>query len=222
MKVLEAEFLTSATEKTAGAGWPVEGPPEVAFAGRSNVGKSTLLQALLQRRGLVRISSTPGRTRLINFFRVVVAPEGGRGPQDRRALLFVDLPGYGYAKVSKEEREKWLPFVDQYLSERGALKVLVVLVDPRRETKGAEPYLDETEIAKYVAARGVLVIVVMTKADKLKKHERKPAVEKLRRALGLPVLAVSGTDGEGIDELWRRIAQATANPSAEKTPDTIG
>jgi GTP-binding protein len=217
MKVLEAEFLTSATEKTAGAGWPAEGPPEVAFAGRSNVGKSTLLQALLQRRGLVRISGTPGRTRLINFFRVVVAPEGGRGPQDRRALLFVDLPGYGYAKVSKEEREKWLPFVDQYLSERGALKVLVLLVDPRREVG-----LDETEIAKYVAARGVLVIAVMTKADKLKKHERKPAVEKLRRALGLPVLAVSGTDGEGVDELWRRIAQATANPSDGKTPDTIG
>jgi GTP-binding protein len=203
MKVLEAEFLTSATEKTAGAGWPAEEAPEVAFAGRSNVGKSTLLQALMQRRGMVRISSTPGRTRLINFFRVVVAPEGGRGPQDRRSLLFVDLPGYGYAKVSKEEREKWLPFVDQYLSERAALKVLVLLIDPRREVG-----LDETEIAKYVMERGVFVIVVMTKADKLKKHERKPVVQKLERALGSEVLAVSATDGDGIDELWRRIANA--------------
>jgi GTP-binding protein len=209
MKVLEADFLTSATERTAGAGWPDEGPPEIAFAGRSNVGKSTLLQALMQRRGLVRISSTPGRTRLINFFRVVVAPEGGRGPESRRELYFVDLPGYGYAKVSKSEREKWLPFVDQYLSERAALKVLVLLVDPRRETAGREPPLfDETEIAKYVAARGVLVLAVMTKADKLAKHERKPALDKLKRALGLPVIAVSATDGDGVDELWRRIANA--------------
>jgi len=205
MKVLEADFLTSATEKTAGAGWPDEGPPEIAFAGRSNVGKSTLLQALMQRRGLVRISSTPGRTRLINFFRLVVAPEGGRAPADKRELRFVDLPGYGYAKVSKSEREKWLPFVDQYLSERASLKVLVLLVDPRRDAG-----LDETEIAKYVAERGVFVIAVMTKADKLAKHERKPTLQKLGRALGLPVVAVSATDGDGIDELWRRIAGAIA------------
>jgi len=207
MKVLEADFLTSATEKSAGAGWPEEGPPEIAFAGRSNVGKSTLLQALMQRRGLVRISSTPGRTRLINFFRVVVAPEGGRGAQDRRELRFVDLPGYGYAKVSKAEREKWLPFVDQYLSERAALQVLVILVDPRRELD-----IDESEIARYVTARGVLVLAVMTKADKLRKHERKPALDKLKRALGLPVIAVSATDGDGLDELWRRIANAVAAP----------
>ncbi|MCU1279482.1 MAG: ribosome biosis GTP-binding protein YsxC [bacterium] len=203
MKVLEAEFVLSATDKTAGVGWPDDETPEIAFAGRSNVGKSTLLQALMQRRGLVRISGTPGRTRLINFFRLVIAPEGGRTPTERREVRFVDLPGYGYAKVSKAEREKWLPFVDQYLSDRASLKVLVLLVDPRRE-----PGLDETEIVKYVADRGVFVVAVMTKADKLPKHERKPALEKMKRALGLPTIAVSSTDGDGIDELWRRIANA--------------
>src|SRR3954470_16988951 len=160
MKVLEAEFLTSATEKSFGAGWPPEDMPEIGFAGRSNVGKSTLLQALLQRRGLVRVSSTPGRTRLINFFRVVVAP--GPTPADKRELRLVDLPGYGYAKVAKSEREKWLPFVDEYLARRRQLKAVVMLLDPRREVS-----LDETEIVRYVADRGdVTVIPVMTKADK--------------------------------------------------------
>lgn len=206
MKVLDASFLTSATEPTVGAGWPEEGPPEVAFAGRSNVGKSTLLQALMQRRGLVRVSSTPGRTRLINFFSVAIEPR----PGDRRQLRFVDLPGYGYAKVSKSEREKWLPFVDAYLGGRAPLRALVMLVDARRRDEWDAPdaLLDESEIVKYVAARGVFVIVVMTKADKLAKHERKPALDQLRRALGLGPLAVSATEGDGIDELWRRLVVA--------------
>jgi GTP-binding protein len=202
MKVLEAEFLLSATDPAAGAGWPADSIPEIAFAGRSNVGKSTLLQALLQRRGLVRISSTPGRTRLINFFRVVIAT--GPTPADRRELRLVDLPGYGYAKVAKSEREKWLPFVDEYLARRPQLKAVVMLLDPRREVG-----LDETEIVRYVSEReGVAVLPVMTKADKLSKHERKPTLAQLGKELGRPALAVSATDGDGVDELWRRLVVA--------------
>jgi GTP-binding protein len=213
MKVLEAEFLLSATDPCVGAGWPDEGPPEVAFAGRSNVGKSTLLQALMQRRGLVRISATPGRTRLINFFRIVVSPQGDGRTQE---LRFVDLPGFGYAKVSKAERGKWMPFVAQYLGSRPSLGACVLLVDARRapEWRAPEGLFDETEICNYVAARGVAVLPVMTKADKLAKHERKPALAQLHKALAaasvaaLPPLAVSATEGEGVDELWRRLLVA--------------
>jgi GTP-binding protein len=202
MRVLEAEFLQSAG---ATGGWPEEGPPEIAFAGRSNVGKSTLLAALLQRRGLVRVSSTPGRTRLINFFRVVIDERG-----TPRELRLVDLPGFGYAKVAKTERATWMATMERYLGGRRALRVCVLLVDARR---GAE--LDETEIRRWLSERGVAVLPVMTKADKLPKHERGPAAERLRRQLGTrDVIVVSATEGEGTAELWRRLLVALAPTSA--------
>jgi GTP-binding protein len=194
MRVTAAEFLLSATGPKIGVGWPPEGPPEIAFAGRSNVGKSSLLQALLQPKGLVRISGTPGRTRLINFFRAVVEEKGST------ELRLVDLPGFGYAKVSKEERKGWFDFVEQYLGHRPSLKACVLLVDARR---GAE--LDETELATWLTERGVDVLPVMTKADKLAKHERKPAAEKVKRALGRAPLVVSATEGTGVEDLWRRL-----------------
>jgi len=199
MKVLSAEFLRSGTGPTDGAGWPDEGPPEIAFAGRSNVGKSSLLAALMQRKGLVRVSSTPGRTRLINFFAVELEGE--------RALRLVDLPGFGYAKVSKEERQGWFDFVEKYLGHRATLKACVLIVDARR---GAE--LDETELQRWLEARGVRVIVVATKADKLAKHERKPAAEKIKRALGHAPAVVSAIDGTGVDDLWRRLIIALDGP----------
>jgi GTP-binding protein len=199
MRVVEAEFLQSGADDPAG--WPEEGPPEVAFVGRSNVGKSTLLGALLGRKGLVRVSATPGRTRLVNFFRCVVELN-----DKRRELRLVDLPGFGYAKVAKSEREAWRPFVQRYLGARATLKAGVILVDARREETRDEPlFFSESEIAGWLAGRGVAVIPVVTKADQLRKHERKPAADRVRRILGAPALIVSATQGEGVAELWRRL-----------------
>jgi GTP-binding protein len=204
MRVVEAEFLSSGTDDSAG--WPAAGSPEIAFIGRSNVGKSTLLGALLQRKGLVRTSATPGRTRLINFFRCVIDVNG-----KRVELVLVDLPGFGYAKVKKSERETWRPFVQRYLGERPNLRAAVLLVDARRQPTREEPlFLSESELAHWLSSRGVAVLPVVTKADQLRKHEKKPAAERVRRALGAPALVLSATEGEGVDELWRRLLRLIA------------
>ncbi len=187
MRVVAAEFEQSAADPDS---WPKEGAPEIAFAGRSNVGKSTLLQALVGRRGLVRISSTPGRTRLLNFFHVTISV----GPDDKREARFVDLPGYGYAKISKAERKDWMARMERYLGARTVLRACVLLIDARR---GAE--LDETEIARWLGERGVKVVPVVTKADKLSKHERRPVADAVRRAIGIAPVIVSATTGEGVD-----------------------
>jgi len=211
MRVLDADFETSAAEPHQ---FPVDDEgaelPEVAFVGRSNVGKSTLLQALTGRRGLVRTSNTPGRTRLCNFFTLRVAAKQGV----ERRLRFVDLPGYGFAKVSKSERASWFAFIERYLGGRAQLRVAVLLIDARRG-----PELDETELARYIAGRGVAVVPVVTKADKLAKHERRPVADAAqrtladavaadgpeRRALLQKTLVVSATERTNIDELWARI-----------------
>jgi len=191
VRITEAEFELSSADEL-----PPEGAPEIAFAGRSNVGKSTLLGALVGRRGLVRVSATPGRTRLINFFRVMLVDEQGA----KKELRFVDLPGYGYARVSKEERKAWRARMEAYLGSRPALRAVVLLMDARRG-----PELDETEIAKWLKGRGVRVIPVLTKADQLRKHERIPAATRARAQLGEQPLLVSGTDGSGLPDLLRRI-----------------
>jgi GTP-binding protein len=201
MHVRDARFLVSATGPTDGAGWPAAGPPELAFLGRSNVGKSTLLGALLGKRGLVRTSADPGRTRLINFFEGTLVDDGGKA----HPLRLVDLPGFGYAKASREERKSFRPIVQRFLEERDALVAAVLLVDLRR---GAE--LDESELAHFMRDHGRRVIVVGTKADKLSKHERKPAAEAIKKALSVPVLVVSAETGDGLPELWRRLLVAVA------------
>jgi GTP-binding protein len=198
MRARSATFLTSATGP---AGFPAEGPPEIAFAGRSNVGKSSLLNTLVGVAGLARTSSTPGRTRLLNFFRVV-APDG-------TDFHFVDLPGYGYAKVPREMRAAWRPMVEAYVSGRKTLELVVVIVDARRG-----PEDEEAELLEWLDELGKPALVVLTKADKLPKNKRLPAATGARRALGLKrdPLLFSATGKDGLSDLWRKIQSAVQSP----------
>lgn len=191
MKVRVAELLTSSPSPTH---FPASDLPEVAFLGRSNVGKSSLLNALAQRKQLARTSSTPGKTRLVHFFRVVVGS---------RELVLVDLPGYGWAKVSRKERESWQHLVESYLADRTQLRAAVLLQDLRREFGE-----DEVLLLAWLAEHGVPVLVVLTKADKLKSMRRKRRVEELRAQIPLPpdrVVVTSAEKRTGLDELWRAI-----------------
>ncbi|MCG8531537.1 MAG: ribosome biogenesis GTP-binding protein YihA/YsxC [Desulfovibrionales bacterium] len=152
MKIQSVEFVKSAVYKEH---YPEYDHPEIAFAGRSNVGKSSLINTLIQRKDMVKTSSRPGCTQLINFFLV------------NEDLSLVDLPGYGYAKVSKKVRAQWQPMVERYLGGRKNLYGLVLLIDIRRD-----PRKEEFELASWLAAHGVPYLVVLTKADKLSKTKQ--------------------------------------------------
>jgi GTP-binding protein len=193
VKIRRAELLTSCARP---ANFPEPGPPEFAFLGRSNVGKSSLLNALVQRKKLARTSGTPGKTRLIHFFDV---------DADGLEVRFVDLPGYGWARVSKKERESWQPMVEGYLGGRPALRTAILLQDIRRDVSE-----DETLLLDWLAERGVDAMIVLTKADKLKTMRRKQAVKAHKAVLerfGYPVLVASSLKGVGVDELWRAIRE---------------
>jgi GTP-binding protein len=169
-------------------GEPPPGPPEVAVAGRSNVGKSSLINAVLGRHGLARTSRTPGRTRQLNFFLV------------NEAFRLVDLPGYGYAVGPEDERRGWGPLVEGYLRRRTALRGVVVIVDVRR---GLET--EELELLAFLAEHGRPAALVATKLDRLGRGAATSAMRKLEGTAGraVPVIGFSAQTGEGRDRFWK-------------------
>jgi GTP-binding protein len=195
MRIDTAEFLLSVGRADQ---FPRGGRPEVAFAGRSNVGKSSLINQLLGRRALARTSSTPGRTRTINFYAV------------NDAFLFVDLPGYGYAKVSRTVQEEWWAVVEAYLADRVPLRGVVHLTDARHP-----PTEQDRELQEFLAAVRVPCVHVLTKGDKVPRGQRAAALRAARETLG-PVapeaIVFSAETGEGVADLWRAIEAVLAAP----------
>ncbi|WP_298271477.1 ribosome biogenesis GTP-binding protein YihA/YsxC [Geobacter sp.] len=193
MHVTSTEFVKSATKP---ANYPPEEFPEVAFAGRSNVGKSSLINVLVNRKGLVRTSSTPGRTQLINFFLV----NGG--------LMLVDLPGYGFAKVPLEVKKQWGPMMETYLSTRRTLGCVVLILDIRRV-----PTEEDRQMLQWLRAYGIPTLVVVTKCDKVSKNERARQAAVIARETGLSrdeMLFFSALSREGKEAVWGRIGELLA------------
>jgi len=169
--------------------------PEVAFAGRSNVGKSSILNALTGRRGLFKVSQTPGRTRTIVHVEARL--------DDGAKLYLVDLPGYGYAKVAKGAKEAWSELMEAYLGDRSTLHLVVVLVDVRRG-----PEEEEADLLDFLAEAGVPAILVATKLDRVKKSKRKAVLDALRHDIGVKVIGTGAPEKIGVDKLLAEILAA--------------
>jgi GTP-binding protein len=222
MKILSADFVTSAAAGGRSTGVPTDGLGQIALAGRSNVGKSTLLNALV-RRSVARTSAAPGKTRLANIFRLVV--EGGPGGAGRWSLYLVDLPGYGYARGGADSANELAGVAAAYFasgkeaSHGGAPagdappgaadarrpdtpRATLLLVDSRH------PGLDsDVQAFRWLSTVGTAPHIVATKVDKLSRAERSRNLRELERLFGNAPLPVSATGGEGLDELWRLIAR---------------
>jgi GTP-binding protein len=198
MKVNDVEFKLSATTQ---AHWPKDRLPAIAFAGRSNVGKSSLINTTLNRKGVMRVSKTPGRTQSLNFLLV------------NRRFYFVDLPGYGYAKVPLSIRSQWGPMINRFLSQSEMLRAVVHILDIRHK-----PTQDDMALLDWLESLGMPTIPVLTKADKLTANQIQNNVKMISEYLELPREAFtifSAETGRGRDELWGRIETAL---SADEPP----
>ncbi len=204
MKILSAEFLTSAVSPQH---YPLETLPEVAFAGRSNVGKSSLINTLVHRKSLVKTSATPGKTRAINFFCI------------NQRFLLIDLPGYGYARVPEEVQASWRPMVEAYLRQRQTLRGVVQIVDVRHP-----PTVQDIQLRQWLLHHRRPLITVATKADKLKASQRTAHLEAVRHHLALPehepLVLFSAHNHEGRLILWKHLAAwlTAAKPVAGSIP----
>ncbi len=194
MKIITAQCIVSAVGPKQ---YPDTGLPEIALAGRSNVGKSSLINSLCSRKALARTSNTPGKTQTINFFEV----------NDK--LYLVDLPGYGYAATSQAKRKEWGSFIYNYLRDRDRLALIVHLIDLRHE-----PMKNDKDAAEWLTSLSIPYVVVGTKADKITRGRRAVHMAAIRKGLNLPpqcpALIYSSETGEGREELWRHIRSILA------------
>ena len=189
MKITSAEFVKSAFEKSH---WTTDGRPEIAFLGRSNVGKSSLLNSLLLRKALARTSNTPGRTQSINFFLI------------NETFYFTDLPGYGYARVSKTMRADWGKMAEEYLGERNELALCIQLIDSRH---GATPL--DIQLNEWLVFNKKPHLVVATKSDKISKNELQKSLSEAKKVLHeAKILAYSARTALGRDQVWAEINAA--------------
>ena len=208
---MSAEFVVSAPDASQ---FPRDRLPEIAFVGRSNVGKSSLLNTLLRgqkrkagsapidRKQLAQVSRTPGRTRTLNFYRI------------DQAFYFVDLPGYGYAKISRRVMAEWRELAESYLGKRPQLRLVVMIIDVRQ---GATPL--DVQMADWLQAKGQPFLVAASKCDKLRPSERRRIVSSIEREFG-PVVPFSSKTSEGVEPLWSGIREALAS-SADTTDNSI-
>ncbi|VBB45244.1 putative GTP-binding protein EngB [uncultured Desulfatiglans sp.] len=193
---MDAAFVKAAYRKDQ---FPPPDRPEVAFAGRSNVGKSSLINVLVNRRGLARTSASPGRTQAINFFRL------------DDAFYLVDLPGYGFAKVPLSVKESWRRMVEEYLLNRSNLAAVVVILDIRRD-----PAPGDKELLEWLEAYGIPALPVLTKADKLSRNQAQGRLRDIATSLSgllpMPPILFSAKTRQGRDEIWKAIHSLAAGP----------
>ena len=188
MKVNNANYEITAVNSKQ---YPEGGLPEIAFAGRSNVGKSSIINTLLNRKNLARVGATPGKTRVINFYNI-----------DKK-IRFVDLPGYGYAKVSQDQKKQWGTMVEEYFNVREDLRLIILLIDIRHE-----PSEQDVMMYNWLVELEADFIVVCTKSDKLKKSQIKPRIMELKKFFlddELTIIPFSSLNRSGSEEIWREI-----------------
>ena len=199
-KIIKADYIASAVKMSQ---YPEEILPEIAFIGRSNVGKSSLINSLCNRRTLARISQTPGKTQTINFYKATLKIAE---PQELKNFYLVDLPGYGYAKTSKTNRGIWAKFIDEYFSKSRQIKFVCQLVDMRHA-----PMDSDLQMFQNILDKNLPVLIIATKSDKLSKNERAKNLAVIKKTFGideLPVLPYSSKNGEGHSDLLDVIADS--------------